>query len=166
VALSSGIVGRAGVNTLGTAAGGTIPHELVFKAALGSRGSAFVDPDLLVVHPTNWGTLRLQKDTAGQYLGGGPWIGAYGQQSQVNTGYFSSSPFWNMNVWVTTAIGLGTALLGSFKQAATIYRRGGVTVEATNAHQDFFVKNLNMIRAEERLALAVFRPASFVVITF
>jgi Phage capsid family len=50
------------------------------------------------------------------------------------------------------------------KQAACIYRRGGPTVEASNSHSDFFTKNLNMVRAEERLALAVFRPASFVVL--
>jgi HK97 family phage major capsid protein len=161
-----GITGRSGINTLGTAAGGTIPIELVFKAAAGSRGSAFVDPDLLVINPSNWQTLRLAKDSAGQYFGGGPWQGAYGQQSQVSTGQFSSSPLWGMNVWVTNALGTGTAILGSFKQAAAIFRRGGVTVEASNSHQDYFVKNLNQIRAEERLALAVYRPASFVVITF
>ena len=118
------------------------------------------------MNPTNWGTIRLAKDSTGQYLGGGPWQGAYGQQSQVSTGYFSSSPLWNMNVFVTNQIGVGTAVLGSFKQAAAIVRRGGVTVEATNSHSDWFQKNLNMIRAEERLALAVYRPASFVVITF
>jgi HK97 family phage major capsid protein len=70
-----------------------------------------------------------------------------------------------MNVWVTTAIGSGTALLGSFKQAPQIVRRGGPTVEVSSSHSDFFVKNLNMVRAESRLALAVFRPASFVTLT-
>jgi HK97 family phage major capsid protein len=161
-----GIVGRTGVNTLGTAAAGTIMAEHILKAAVGSRGSAFLDPDLLILHPNNWQTLRLSKDTTGQYLGGGPWTGSYGQPNQVSTGYFSSAPVWNMNVWVTTTIGSGTALLGSFKQAAAIVRRGGPSVEVSNSHSDFFVKNLNMVRAESRLALAVFRPASFVTLTF
>jgi HK97 family phage major capsid protein len=146
-----GIIGRTGVNTLGTAAAGTIMAEHILKAATGSRGSAFVDPDTLVIHPTNWQTLRLSKDTTGQYLGGGPWTGSYGQPNQVSTGYFSSAPIWNLNVWVTTGVGLGTALLGSFKQAASIVRRGGPSVEVSNSHSDFFVKNLNMVRAESRL---------------
>jgi HK97 family phage major capsid protein len=161
-----GIIGRTGVNTLGTAAAGTIMAEHILKAAVGSRGSAFIDPDTLVIHPTNWQTLRLSKDTTGQYLGGGPWTGSYGQPNQVSTGYFSSAPIWNLNVWVMTGVGLGTALLGSFKQAASIVRRGGPSVEVSNSHSDFFVKNLNMVRAESRLALAVFRPASFVTLTF
>jgi Phage capsid family len=119
-----GIVGRSGVNTLGTAAAGTIMAEHILKAATGSRGSAFVDPDTLVIHPTNWQTLRLAKDTTGQYLGGGPWTGSYGQPGQVSTGYFSSAPIWNLNVWVTTGVGLGTAVLGSFKQAASNSEKG------------------------------------------
>jgi HK97 family phage major capsid protein len=84
----------------------------------------------------------------------------------VSTGYFSSAPIWNLNVWVTTGIGSGTALLGSFKQAASIVRRGGPSVEVSNSHSDYFVRNLNIVRAESRLALAVFRPASFVTLTF
>ena len=48
-----------------------------------------------------------------------------------------------------------------FGQSAHIWRRSGVTVEATNSHSDFFVKNLSMLRAEERLGLGVFRPVAF-----
>ena len=36
-----------------------------------------------------------------------------------------------------------------------------MTVEATNSHSDFYVKNLTMLRAEERLGLGVFRPVAF-----
>jgi HK97 family phage major capsid protein len=161
----SGVIGRTGVNTLGTAAAGTIMAEHILKAATGSRGSAFLDPDLIVMNPTNWQTLRIAKDSSGQYYGGGPFQGPYGgPNGPVSAGYFSAAPIWGMNCWVTNQIGAGTALLGNFRQAACIYRRGGPTVEASNSHSDFFTKNLNMVRAEERLALAVFRPASFVVL--
>jgi hypothetical protein len=42
--------------------------------------------------------------------------------------------------------------------------KGGVSVEATNTDQDDFIKNRMTIRCEERLALAVRRPAGFVKI--
>jgi HK97 family phage major capsid protein len=54
-----------------------------------------------------------------------------------------------------------TALTGAFKSAAQIFDEGQLRVEASNSHSDFFVKNLVAIRAERRLALAVYRPAAF-----
>jgi hypothetical protein len=48
---------------------------------------------------------------------------------------------------------------------AQIFRRGGVRVEASNSHQDFFIKNLVAIRGEERLAFAVYREAAFGQVT-
>jgi hypothetical protein len=44
-------------------------------------------------------------------------------------------------------------------------RRGGPTVEASNSHDDYFVKDLVSIRAEMREALCVYRPAAFTVVT-
>lgn len=34
-------------------------------------------------------------------------------------------------------------------------------MEATNSHSNFVVLNLNMLRAEERLGLGVYRPVAF-----
>ena len=42
----------------------------------------------------------------------------------------------------------GTALVGSFGQAAQVFRPGGVTVEATNSHASYyFTSNQVAIRA-------------------
>jgi hypothetical protein len=40
-----------------------------------------------------------------------------------------------------------------------------VTVEATNSHQDYFLKDLVAIRAEQREALLVYRPSAFTVVS-
>jgi HK97 family phage major capsid protein len=159
----TGIFGR-GISTLGLRTA-TPNHVQIFRAAAGIPGSAVVDPDLVVVHPDDWVTMRLKTDTAGQYLGGGPWGGAYGQQSQVSTGYFSSSPLRGMNGFVSPDTGKGTALVGNAREEARIYRRGGVSIEMTNSHGELFVRNVNLIRAEERLALAVFRPSAGCAVT-
>jgi hypothetical protein len=67
-------------------------------------------------------------------------------------------------VAITKAIAVNTALVVC-QSEAMVFRRGGIAVQASNAHQDFFVRNLTAIRAEERLALAVFRPACFGLVT-
>jgi Phage capsid family len=58
-----------------------------------------------------------------------------------------------------------SALVGNFGTAATLYRRGGLTVEATNSHSDYFKKNLVAVRAEQREALAVYYPNAFTVVS-
>jgi HK97 family phage major capsid protein len=153
------------VNTLGTAAGGTVPADHIYRAAAGCRGSSFLDPDTLIINPTNWGTIRTTKDTSGQYYGGGPFYGPYGGP-QGPAPSFSGGAIWNLNVLVTSAIGDGTAVVGAFRQGGAVYRRGGLTVEASNSHSDFFQKNLTALRAEERLVLAIYRPSAFCVLSF
>ena len=66
---------------------------------------------------------------------------------------------------LTPSIVAGTALVGAFATQSQVFRKGGIRVEASNSHQDFFIKNLVAIRAEERLALAVYRPGAFGKVT-
>jgi len=56
-------------------------------------------------------------------------------------------------------------LIGADKAAATVYRKGGIRVETSNADGNDFTKNQFTILAEERLALAVRRPDAFVKLT-
>jgi HK97 family phage major capsid protein len=59
----------------------------------------------------------------------------------------------------------GTIIVGAFKTCGSVVQKGGISVEAANTNEDDFVKNLMTIRAEERLALAVRRPAGFKKLT-
>jgi len=159
-----------GINILsGTATAGTAMANLLFNAINGTRGSSFLEPDAIVMNPTNWATLRLSTDTAGQYFGGGPFQGQYGNGNMTPlsgqvTGAIDT--LWGKPVVVTSAIGAGTALLGAFGSGAQLWRRSGVTVEATNSHADYFLNNLVAIRAESRLGLAVYRPSAFTEVRF
>jgi HK97 family phage major capsid protein len=146
----------------GTAAGNKAVQ--LFKAMNGQRGSALIEPDWFLIHPTDYQDLRLLTDTAGQFFGGGPFQGPYGNGSNLaSSGQITQATdhIWNKPVVVTTAVGgAGTALIGT-SSAAQLFSRSGLTVEATNSNEDDFLKNLVAIRAEKRQALAVYRPTAF-----
>lgn len=164
-----GIAGTANTRSINLAARGTVDNNAValFKAMNGQRGSAFLEPDFIVMNPANWQSTRLLTDTAGQFFGGGPFMGQYGSgQNLQASGQVTGAQdyLWGKPVVVTTAIGSGTALIGT-SSAAQVWRRGGVSVEATNSHSTYFTNNLVAIRAEERLGLAVYRPKAFTLVS-
>ena len=134
----------------------------IARVIANTAGSSFVQPDTVIMSPANWLSSRLLRDgtggTTGQYFGGGPFSGAYGQGGA--SGVFGQQ-LWNVRVVLSNYVGAGTALVGNFGQSAHIWRRSGVTVEASNSHSDFYVNNLTMLRVEERLGLGVFRPTAF-----
>lgn len=163
----TGILATAGIQTI--AKPGTTPPpdaDLIYQAMTKVRWANMAsaqggfEPDGIVIHPTNWQNIRLSKDTAGQYFGGGPFTGAYG-----NGGLIAFDTLWGKPVAVTPAIAAGTVLVGAFRLGAQYFQRQGVTIESTNTDQDDFIKNLMTIRAESRLALAVYRPVSFCTVT-
>lgn len=159
----NGLLGRAGqVAPIPLALGATAADilEAIFRQINNIRYTSFVEPDAVVINPLDWETIRLGKDSNGQYYGGGPFTGAYG-----NGQYTNVENVWGQRFVITTAITKGTIFLGGFQQNAQIFRRQGVTVEMTNSDTDDFQKNLITIRAEERLALAVYRPSGFAQVT-
>lgn len=127
--------------------------DAVHKQITAIMTGSFLMPDGIIMHPTNWQTIALSKSTTGEYLGAGPFNAS--QQYRL----------WGLPVVATTAITANTALVGAFRLGAQVFRKGGLTVDATNSHSDYFVRNLTAIRAEERLALAVYRPGAFGEVT-
>ena len=53
-------------------------------------------------------------------------------------------------------------VLGLFALAAQVFDRQTATIDIADQDQDNFVKNMITIRAEERLALAVYYPSAIV----
>lgn len=157
------------INALTTTATADTYSQLLFKAMNGIRGSAFLEPSAIVINPTDYQTIRLAQDGQKQYYGGGPFMGPYGNGTMAQaSGQLSGALdyLWGKPIIVTSAIGAGTALVGAFDTGAQIWRRSGITVEASNSHSTYFQNNLVMIRAEERLGLAVYRPTAFVKVTW
>ncbi|MBP1241738.1 HK97 family phage major capsid protein [Frigoribacterium sp. PvP120] len=155
-----GLLNRSGVQVVASA-NRTDNADAVFRAITAVSLNGGIEADGLVINPADYQTLRLSKDGNGQYFGGGFFAGEYGQG-----GIVQQPPVWGLRTVVTPAIAAGTALVGAYGQAASVIRKGGVRVETTNSDVDDFEYNRVTIRAEERLALAVRRPAGFAKVTF
>jgi len=157
----TGLLNRSGLAT--SIAKGTAPSvagdndmDAILRQITAIRTSAWLEPDAIVMHPTVWQTIQLSKATGtGNYFAGGPFVDPANQT------------LWGKKVVLTTASGISssTALVGAFAQGGQIFRKGGLTVEASNSHADFFQRNQVAIRAEERVALAIYRPAAFGTVT-
>lgn len=115
-------------------------------------GPAYVDPDVLVFHPTTWSTIRRSKDTAGRYL-----LGADPTAAEANT-------LWGLPVLATTTMPVGTGLLGNMAEGVQAFIRQGITTDM-GVSADDFVKNITRVRCEERLALGVTRPSALLKLT-
>ena len=161
----TGLLNRSGL-TAAQAKGADTGIDAIYKEITKIRVGAFVEPSGIVMHPTDWQNIRLAKDANNQYYGGGPFTGAYGTSNSNDQGNLApGASLWGLPVVVTTAISAGTAFVGAFNTCAQVFRKGGITVEMTNSNEDDFLKNLVAVRAEERLALAVYRPAGFGKVT-
>jgi HK97 family phage major capsid protein len=159
-----GILNRSGLaTTVTTSAGLTAAKAVVgiYNQITALRAVSFVEPDALVIHPTDWQTIRLGTDSSGQYYGGGPFGYTYGAAVTPS----NQGQLWGLKAVITTAIAQGTVLVGGFAESAQVFRNQGISVQMTDSNVDDFVNNLITLRAEERLALAVYRPAGFGKVT-
>jgi len=108
------------------------------------RLNYFGEPDAVFIHPTDWATLAVTKaTTSGEYL---------------------RSPVDLPPMVVSQKATLGSPVVGAFRAGGTVYRRGGVRIDASNSHEDYFRKNLIAFRAEVRSALGITYPEAFSVV--
>lgn len=144
---------------------GIIPQATAFVAPFDPAGTetnidnirlAFLQAELaefpstgVVMNPIDWARIELLKDTTGRYIIGNP------------QGIIGAS-LWNRPVVTTQAITVDKFLAGAFKLGAQLFDRWQARVEVATENEDDFVKNLVTVLAEERLALAVYRPEAFI----
>ncbi len=110
---------------------------------------ALLPADAAVMHPSSWARIELQKDTQGRYIIGNP------QGTLAPT-------LWGRRIATTLAMTAGTFLAGNFRQSAQIFDRENANVVVSTENEDDFVNNRVTILAEERLALAIYRPQALI----
>jgi HK97 family phage major capsid protein len=156
-----GILKTPGIQTYNWSSGATGANAAVkdsradaIRRAVTLSLLAYYEPSGVVIHPNDWEQIELDKDANGQYriatsvaLGGEPKV-------------------WRVPLVESVAMEEGTALVGSFGQGAQLYDREQASIRVSEQHADFFIRNAIVILAEQRLALAVKRPESFVRVSF
>lgn len=154
-----GLRKRSGIQTE-TAASDEDAPDALYRALAKVQTATGLTADGVVINPADYQKLRLRRDGNGQYFGGGFFQNEYG-----NGGIDWQPAIWGVRTVVSAAVPAGTALVGAFNAATTVYRKGGVRVESTNSHATDFTSNLITTRIEERIALAVRIPAAIVEVT-
>jgi len=107
----------------------------------------------IVMNDDDLENLKIIKDEQGRYIGGGP----FGPPI---------TSIWGKPVVGTPVMPAGDFLVGAFLDGAQIFDRLDAEVLVSSEDRDNFIKNMLTVRGEERLALAVKRPAAFITGSF
>ena len=150
----TGVLNAAGV---GVVAKGTDSQiDALYKGRTQVMWTGYGRPTAYMLNPTDWQTIRLAREstataTPGTYLFGPP-------------SGLGAPTLWGIPVIEDPNITQGTALIGDWPQGATLYDReqGAVRVGTVN---DQFIRNMQTILAELRVAFVVWRPAVFSKVT-
>jgi len=162
----TGVLQKSGINTFdytGDPYGGELGKlGQIYQAITEIRKDAFVEPDAIVMHPSDWYDLVTSVTD----------ITTSGSKNPlfVVAGGFGDAPspkLWGLNVVPSTVIAAGTVLVGKFGggDAAQVIMREGVDLAVSDSHSDFFAKNQLAIRLTMRLGFAIYRPTAFCSIT-
>lgn len=100
-----------------------------------------------LLNPNDWETIELLKDGNDRYYWGGP----------LSRG---SKTLWGLPVAESPVIAEGSGLLGDWRKAVLWDREQG-SIQVSDSHSDFFIRNMVAILAEMRAAFGVIRPAGF-----
>lgn len=101
-----------------------------------------------VINPEDWETIELLQDNDGRYYWGGPLVAGRPQ-------------LWGVPVVTSQSIGQGTGLLADWRKAV-LWDRERATIQVSDSHADFFIRNMVAILAEMRAAFGLIRPSAFV----
>lgn len=110
-------------------------------------------PNGIVISPTDWETIELTKGNDDHYI-----------VANIATG--GEQRLWRVPVVVSSNIVAGDYLVGAFGTGATIFDREEKNIRISEHHENYFVRNMKAILAEQRLAFAIQKPVSFVRGTF
>lgn len=146
-----GLMTNPDVQTYAPVAGDTLIDTI--RRAMTRVYIAGYPPTGIVMHPSDFETIELLKATDGMYI----W-------ASVANG--AEPKMFRVPIVLSTSMGEGEFLIGAFGLGAQLFDREQANVRISEHHADYFTRNMQAVLAEERIALAVYRPEAFVRGTF
>ncbi len=123
------------------------------KARTKVRTVGRATPTAYLLHPTDWETIQLTRDdSGGAGTGGFLFGGPAGLQAPT---------LWGLPVVECEAVPQGWGWVGDFRQMVYWSREQG-SIQVSDSHSDFFIRNLVAILAEQRAAFGILKPSAFV----
>jgi capsid protein len=124
----------------GSAAGGDTLLGVIRQGIAEVQMNGYANPNAVLLNPADWAAIDI--GIMGGTLGG-PTI---------------NGSFWGIRPVAVASIPAGTAYVGDFSQAATLFSRGNVEVFMTDSHADYFIRNVLVLLAEIRALATVPEP--------
>lgn len=145
-----GFLVKSGVQT---AAQGAVPIPTAVLSMMTNINFSpgFANVTGIVMNPLDWLIYVQYQTTIGSYVIGSP------TDTAITT-------MWGMPIVRTNRLAQGTILLGDFQMFSHILRREELRIDIGWINDDF-TKNLQRLRAEERMVLEIYRAAAFGTVT-
>lgn len=118
------------------------------KAVTALRVTGKSRPTAWLVHPNDAETIDLLQDEEKRFYYGGPAEGGVAR-------------LWRYPVVESEAVTEGTAILGDWRKAV-LWDREQASIQVSDSHSDFFIRNMVAVLAECRMAFGVIRPSAFI----
>ncbi|MGW1275497.1 phage major capsid protein [Streptomyces tsukubensis] len=129
-------------------------HSVQIRRSITKALLAEYEPTGIVLSPSMWEAVEVEEDDTG----------AFRVALQIAVG--ATKRVWRLDVVETTAMADENFLVGAFGLGAQLHDRQSVSVTISSENAENFEKGLVTVRGEERVALEIPRPESFVIGTW
>lgn len=148
----TGLLVASGIQTYAPGSAEARLRSILHAITMLRTGTAFLEADTVVLHPTDWEIIQTYATSTGDFLVATAVVDA------------TARSLFGVPVVVTTGIASGTGLVGALAASTVVFQREmpSVFVDPYSASTSNLVKFI----CEERLALGVVRPTGLVKITF
>jgi HK97 family phage major capsid protein len=151
----TGILRTAGIN-IESAGSSNNAMDAIFRGRTQVMVTGLARPTGIVIHPNDWQAIRLSRENAASATLGGYLMGPPNVAGPLT--------LWGLPVAEAIGIPENTSLVGDFAMGAMLFDREQGQIR-TGLINDQFVRNMQTVLAELRLALVVFRPTAFAKVT-